>query len=148
LNAERIWQISGSWTNNGLRMIPSVVVVQHSDTHPSAVVGDWNHDVTVNGFTYRIGHVNHIDYDVSTNPAGFPNFWGGTLAHEYSHNFLNGYDLYGGGGGKIGYWDILGDSLLAGKMSDSFSYFKTRLGWINYKNVLNGPTMAATEFHL
>jgi hypothetical protein len=70
------------------------------------------------------------------------------MAHEYSHNFLEGSDLYGGGGGKIGYWDLLGDSLAVGMMSDTSSYYKSRLGWITFKNVLNGPVMAAAEFRL
>jgi ribosome modulation factor len=146
LDPQRIWQMSGSWTDGGKRIIPSIEVVQHYDTHSSATVGDWGDEFTAGGFTYHIQHINHVDYSLALNAAGYPDTWGGTMMHEFSHNFLNGYDLYGGGNGKIGYWDILGDDLTAGQMSDTSSYFKTQLGWITFKSVVNGPVMAATQF--
>ncbi len=148
LDPQRVWQISGSWTDGGKRVIPSVELVQHYDTHPSAIVGDWGDEFTAGGFTYHIGHINHVDYNLARNAAGYPDTWGGTMAHEYSHNFLNGYDLYGGGNGKVGTWDILGDALAPGLMADTSSFYKSRLGWMSFKNVVNGPVTAATSFSL
>jgi ribosome modulation factor len=70
------------------------------------------------------------------------------MCHEWGHNFLQGSDLYGGGGGKIGYWDLLGDNSPAGQMSDTSSFYKVRLDWMRYNAVLNGPVLPAAEYRL
>src|SRR5215472_1010971 len=146
-NAEQIWKAAGSITDGSKRIIPSLVVVQNYDTNASAVVGDWDDEFAVGGQTYHIVHLLHIRYSLNLNDYKLPNVWS-TLCHEYSHNFLGGYDLYGGGGGKIGYWDILGDNSPPGHMSDTSSYHKNIMGWITYTNVIKGPVAAAGQYSL
>src|SRR5215831_6874042 len=146
-NAEQIWKAAGSITDGSKRIIPSLVVVQNYDTNASAVVGDWDDEFAVGGQTYHIVHLLHIRYSLSLNDYKLPNVWS-TLCHEYSHNFLGGYDLYGGGGGKVGYWDILGDNSPPGHMSETSSYHKNVMGWITYKNVIKGPVATAGQYSL
>jgi M6 family metalloprotease-like protein len=146
-NAQQIWQMAGSLTDGPKRIIPSMVVVQNYDTNASALVGDWGDEFSVGGQTYHIVHLLHLHYDTSRNEFNLPGSWG-TLCHEYSHNFLGGYDLYGGGGGKIGYWDILGDNCTPGHMSDTSSYHKNNMTWISYKAVLNGPMLPPAQYSL
>jgi M6 family metalloprotease-like protein len=148
-NAQHVWRISGSWLDAGVRVIPSVVLVHRFDLgHPAESALEWGRTFTVDEQNYRVKDLFHIEYSIDPNPANnLPWTWG-TMAHEYSHDFLNGLDLYGGGGGQVGYWDILGDASTPGRMSNTHSLYKNRLGWLNFKNVLQGPVMAPAEFRL
>ena len=145
-NPQRIWQISGSRLDGAKRIIPSVVVVQNYNTQASALF-QWDWEFTSSGVTYRVQDIFHIGYDTGLNEFKLPGTWG-TMCHEYGHNFLQGSDLYGGGGGKIGYWDLLGDNSPPGNMSDTSSFYKVKLNWMSYNAVLNGPVLAAAEYRL
>lgn len=134
---ERVWQIAGSISDSGVRVIPSLVVVQNYDTHASATL-QWNWSFTSGGKNYRIDDICHVRITDGIDVE----------AHEHGHNFLNSGDMYGGGGGKIGYWDLLGDALGPGKMSDTSSYFKEKLGWLTFNEVINGPVVASRELRL
>jgi M6 family metalloprotease-like protein len=133
----RVWTLSGGTTDGSTRVIPSLVLVQNYDTHASATL-NWDWEFDHDGTHYRVDDLTHVRItdDIIVE------------CHEHGHNFLNSGDLYGGGGGKIGYWDLLGDSLRSGQMSDVFSVFKQRLGWVSFNDVLNGPTMAARQLVL
>ncbi len=137
LNPERVWQIAGSIADSGVRVIPSLVVVQNYDTHASAVL-QWNWSFSSGGNNYRVDDICHVRMTDGIDVE----------AHEHGHNFLNSGDMYGGGGGKIGYWDLLGDALGPGKMSDTSSYFKEKLGWLSFNEVINGPVAPAEELRL
>jgi hypothetical protein len=135
---ERIWKIAGGIVENKVRVIPSIVLVQNYGTQASATTLGWLSEFSSDGRDYRIEDGCHVNIN---DPID-------VHAHENGHNFLNSGDLYGGGGGKIGYWDLLGDALVPGKMSDVFSYFKSKLGWLDFKEVIKGPTAAARNLTL
>jgi M6 family metalloprotease-like protein len=145
-NPQRIWAISGSRVDGTRRIIPSVVVVQNYNTGASALF-QWDWEFSSGGATYRVQDIFHIQYGTGLNEFNLPGTWA-TICHEYAHNFLQGADLYGGGGGKIGYWDLLGDNSPPGNMSDTSSFYKVRLNWMSYNAVLNGPVLAAAEYSL
>jgi M6 family metalloprotease-like protein len=137
LDPERIWTISGGNTDGSTRVIPSLVVVQNYDTHASATL-NWMWSFSQGGHDYRVEDITHVRItdDIAVE------------CHEHGHNFLNSGDLYGGGGGKVGYWDLLGDALTPGKMSDVLSVFKQRLGWAQFNDVLQGPVLGARHLQL
>jgi hypothetical protein len=150
-NPEAVWRAGGSLTvtdgGREFRYVPSVVLVQHYWVHATAGFGGW--DRTVGGVDYRIGDVTHMPYDltfIGTSPTpAVPAttcraFWG-TLCHEYSHNFLQFGDLYGPQG-CTGYWDLLGDNSPPGRMSEVCSAIKESIGWLTFKEVVNGPVQA------
>jgi M6 family metalloprotease-like protein len=148
-NAEAVWRAAGSLEREGRRLIPSVVVVQHYWTHASAWFGGWVQ--TVGGVDYEIGDVTHITYSLdflqlngtTTTARGF---WG-TLTHEFSHNFTEFWDLYGPQG-CTGYWDLLGDNTPPFVMSEICSAIKHRVGWLDFKQVIEGPSFPATDLAL
>ncbi|MBK9753560.1 MAG: hypothetical protein IPO88_08645 [Nannocystis sp.] len=148
--AEAIWQAAGSLTRDGKRWIPSIVLVQHYSVHASAWFGGFER--SVGGHVYLVGDYTHITYGLDRwSPPDAPakvgrGFWG-TLCHEFSHNFLEFYDLYGPQG-CTGYWDILGDNTPPGRMSEVCAAIKFRAGWLAYKQVISGPHVAAAELAL
>ena len=73
--------------------------------------------------------------------------WWGTLCHEYAHNFVQYGDLYGPQG-CTGYWDLLGDNSPPGRMSEVCAEFKRRVGWLEYAQVIEGPSFAETTITL
>lgn len=141
-NAVRIWQASGSLMLDGKRWVPSVVLMQNYDVGASAAFGSFEHKVA--GVTYVIGDRTHIHpTETKWAPPESPNAggrkWWGTLMHEYAHNFVEFGDLYGPTG-CTGYWDLLGDNSPPGRSSEISSVQKKRIGWIDYKKVISGPT--------
>ena len=135
------------------RLIPSVVLVQNYDDRATAFY-DWNKTITADdGIEYLVRDAHHIEYDLSTNDGGLPSFWG-TLVHEYAHNFLHGQDLYGAvqetgaAGGRVGYWDMLASGYTPGAMPNVSSYFKERIGWMEFKEVVEGTNLATSEYRL
>ena len=145
-NPQKIWEIAGSRADGETRIIPSVVVVQSYNTGASARF-QWDWSFSSDGINYRVQDIYHIQYSTVLDAFNLPATWG-TMCHESAHNFLHGADLYGGGGGKIGYWDLLGDNSPPGNMSDTSSFYKTRLNWMSYNAVLQGPVLAAAEYRL
>jgi hypothetical protein len=149
-NPEAVWAAGGSIVKDGKRYIPSVVLVHRYWDHPWAWFS-WGWELTAGGATYLIGDFTHVNYDLTqqTLPTGHKTrgFWGGVLCHEFSHNFLEAYDLYGPGG-CTGYWDILGDHLEPGKMSEACAIFKERVGWLSFKESISGPTVAPRTLEL
>jgi hypothetical protein len=144
-NAEEVWAAAGGLTLEGKRWIPSVFLVQNYWVVASAGFG--GHTRTVGGHDYEIGDVNHIRYDLTftdfaDTPASPDNtgrrIWA-TLSHEFAHNFFEYWDFYGPSG-CTGYWDLLGDNSPPGRMSETCSFVKERLGWLTFKEVINGPT--------
>jgi|GEM_PF-5073817 len=149
-NAEAVWEAGGELMKDGKRWIPSVVLVQNYNTHASAHYGSITH--SVDGETYLIGDRTHISYSLNTwsppdAPAKVGRGWWGTLCHEYGHNFLEFGDLYGPQG-CTGYWDLLGDNTPPGRMSEVCSAIKERLGWLSYKEVIEGPNVATRNLSL
>lgn len=149
-NASAIWQAAGGLMKSGKRWIPSLVLVQNYWTHASARFGGY--DLDVSGTTYTIGDVTHIRFGLDTySPSDAPGKvgrrWWGTLNHEYSHNFLEFYDLYGPQG-CTGYWDLLGDNSPPGRMSEVSSLFKERMGWLSFKQVIEGPNVSLRTLSL
>src|SRR5262249_59282325 len=141
-NAEQIWKAAGSITDGSKRIIPSLVVVQNYDTNASAVVGDWGDEFAVGGQTYHIVHLLHIRYSLSLNDYKLPNVWS-TLCHEYSHNFLGGYDLYGGGGGKIRHLGLSGDKYPPGQIAPPTSLHKSIMGGGTSPQAIKGAVVGA-----
>ena len=117
-NAEAIWRAAGSLTKNGIRWIPSLLLIQRYAVQASA----WFRGDSISGpeirrqiggQEYEVGDVTHIPYDLTliTNndnpaiPTGLTvRRFLGTLCHEYSHNFLEFWDLYG----PQGWYGLLG----------------------------------------
>ena len=149
-NPDAVWKAAGSkTTSGGRRWIPSVVVVQHYSTHASAHFGGWTR--TVDGVEYEVGDEHHIGYDLSFRvldgvTTTCRTRWS-TLTHEYGHNFLEFWDLYGPSG-CTGYWDLLGDNTPAPRMSEISAVFKQRVGWIEWKQVIRGPSAASRTLRL
>jgi M6 family metalloprotease-like protein len=148
-HAHAIWDAAGNREVEGKRWIPSVVLIQHYDALATAWFGGW--EQAVGGKTYLIGDATHVPYKLTkvTAPNGTilgRETWS-LICHEMSHNFLEQDDLYGPSG-STGYWDILGDNLLAGRMPESSSYFKQKLGWLQYKHVVEGPFSSKQRFTL
>lgn len=149
-NAQAIWQAAGGLMKNGKRWIPSLVLVQNYWTHASARFGGY--DIDVSGTTYTVGDVTHIRFGLDTYappeaPGKVGRTWWGTLNHEYAHNFLEFWDLYGPSG-CTGYWDLLGDNSPPGRMSEVSSLFKERMGWLSFKQVIEGPNVSRRTLSL
>ncbi len=150
VNAEAIWSASGGLSRDSKRWIPSIVLVQNYPVGASATFG--SRERTVGGHTYLIGDITHMRYylDFYSHPSvpadSIRKFWG-TLCHEYAHNFLEFWDLYGPQG-CTGYWDLLGDNTPPGRMSEISSRFKERTGWLSYKRIINGPVLGRTALDL
>jgi len=160
VNGEQIWEAGGKKMLGRLRYIPSVFLVQNYGRGASATFRGletygpayWN--VFSVDFRYRIGDVHQIRFSLAkTSPSDLPElvthgrkFWG-TLIHEFAHNFLEFWDLYGPQG-TTGYWDLLGDNTPAGRMSEISSVFKERIGWLRFKNVIQGPSFPKRTFSL
>ncbi len=148
-NPEAVWRAAGSLVRDGKRWVPSLIVVQNYDTGASAYFSGW--EQTIGGTTYLVGDVTHLRYGlelatVAGTPTTCRDFWS-TLTHEFGHNFLEFGDLYGPEG-CTGYWDLLGDHLAPTRMSEVCSLFKHRVGWLDWKGELNGPTLPARELDL
>ena len=147
--AQAAWQAAGSLTKDGKRWIPSVVLVQNYSVHATAAFGAFTH--TVDGQEYLVGDRTHIRYTLDTSAPEGPDKmgrkWWGTLCHEYAHNFLEFGDLYGPSG-CTGYWDLLGDNTPPGRMSEVCSAIKHRVGWLDYKEVIEGPTVSSRSLSL
>ena len=146
---EAIWRAAGGLTKEGRRWLPSLVVVQHYETHASAWFGGWTQ--TIGGHEYEVGDITHVRYDLSFAVIGpttttTRTFWG-TLTHEFGHNFLEFGDLYGPQG-CTGYWDLLGDNSPPTAMSEISSLFKQRVRWLDWKQIVNGPHVARTSMSL
>ena len=140
-NPDAIWQASGSLTKSGKRWIPSVVLVQNYNVHATAHFGAIEH--ATGGQTYIIGDRTHLQFGLTEwappdAPTKRGRRWWGTLCHEYAHNFLEFGDLYGPPG-CTGYWDLLGDNSPPGRMSEVSSVIKNRIGWLDFKRVIEGP---------
>ncbi|WP_396613714.1 FG-GAP repeat domain-containing protein (plasmid) [Haloferax sp. S1W] len=134
-NAERIWKAAGELTKDGDRWIPSVFLVQNYGHGAHANYGGFTR--TVDGKTYRIGDRLHVRYDGS---------WR-VLSHEYAHNFLEFGDLYGPQGSTL-FWDILGNAGGSGNMSEASSVHKERVGWLEFKEVIEGPSVSTRTLSL
>jgi hypothetical protein len=148
--AESIWRASGGLVRDGMRWIPSLVLVQNYRAFASAGFGGF--DRTVGGTGYRIGDVTHIRFNLDTwSPPDRPTLigrrWWGTLCHEYAHNFLEFGDLYGPQG-CTGYWDLLGDNSPPGRMSEVSSLFKERIGWLSFTQIIQGPSTPPRDLAL
>jgi hypothetical protein len=106
----------------------------------------------VGGVKYEVNSMTHMPPRAPLNtdlhaPSRYPGLWT-TLVHEHAHNFIQAYDSYGGHGGKIGYWEVLGDNTPSGQMSETFSFYKVRLGWIKWKEEILGPVFPTQTFRL
>ncbi len=148
-NAEAVWRAAGSRMRDGRRWIPSVVLVQRYWTHATAGFGGWRQ--TVGGIEYEVGDATHLSYELTFSeldgaPTTSRAFWA-TLAHEHAHNFLEFWDLYGPQG-CTGYWDILGCHLAPFRMSEVCSIFKQRVGWLDWKRVVEGPAFGPADLSL
>ncbi len=148
--ADAAWRAAGGLMKDRLRWIPSVVLVQNYWTHASAFFGAYTR--TFGGQSYIVGDRTHIAYSLQTwSPPDAPRKvgrpWWGTLCHEYAHNFLEFWDLYGPSG-CTGYWDLLGDNSPPGRMSEVCSAIKARVGWLSFKAVITGPTRPAESLSL
>ena len=148
--AAEAWAASGSLVKDGKRWIPSVVLVQKYWTHASARFGSY--EQIVDGETYLIGDRTHIRWGLdqwspTENPGAVGRTWWSTLNHEYAHNFLEFGDLYGPQG-CTGYRDLLGDNSPPGRMSEVSSIFKHQVGWLDFKGVIEGPTVASSRLSL
>lgn len=152
IKAGKVWIAAGKKMKNGLRWIPSIVLVQNYNTGASAETKGF--DKEVNNKTYSIGDIFHIQYDLTkTSPTDFPELSGhgrriwATFAHEYGHNFLGAGDLYGPHG-STGYWDLMGDNTPPGRMSEINSVFKERVGWLQFNQVIEGPQFPKVDIGL
>lgn len=149
-NPVAVWQAGGSIIRDGKRFIPSVALVHKYNGHAWAWFGSWL-TFTSGGNTYEVGDFTHINLDLTqqTLPNGSKvrPAWAHPLFHEYAHNFIQEGDLYGPGG-CTGYWDILGDYLAPGLMPESCSIFKAKLGWIRFKEIINGPVVTTRALSL
>lgn len=148
-NPEGVWQAGGSVIMDGKRFIPCVFVV-HKYWSGAWAWLNWGLEFNSGGYTYLVGDFTHIPLDLTqTNITGGYKVrnWAHPLFHEFAHTFIEGPDLYGPGG-CTGYWDILGDYLSAGVMSESCSLFKERLGWIRFKDVINGLNVPRRSLNL
>lgn len=149
-NPEAVWAAAGRVVRDGKRFIPSVVLVHRYWNHPWAWFSWW-WEFAAGGHTYQVGDFTHVNYDLGQRelPGGHKvrDFWGGVLCHEYSHNLLEAGDLYGAGG-CTGYWDILGDHLGPGAMSEACAIFKEKVGWLRFKEVVSGPTVPQRPLEL
>ena len=166
-NHEAIWRAAGSLLLEGRRYIPSVVLV-HRFRNGATASGGWRRAYTVGGRTieYEIGRSTHVSYadtpwlnwrtppiaalgsiSVDGVPADRVRDFGHPLAHEYSHNFLDFGDLYGSAG-CTGYWDLLGDNSPAGRMSEVSAVHKARIGWLTFRQVIQGPSVPARALAL
>ncbi|MGH2585325.1 MAG: FG-GAP repeat domain-containing protein [Dehalococcoidia bacterium] len=147
-NAEAIWTAAGRLQMDGKRWIPSVVLIERWNTGASAHYG--NHEQTVGGHTYLIGDECHLPYTSNRCRGALARggrSWWGVLCHEFAHNFLEFADLYPPQG-RTGYWDLLGDHSCPGQMSEISSVFKVRNRWIEWKEVIEGPHVAARDLSL
>lgn len=149
-NPMAVWEAAGRLKYKGHRWIPSVFLVQNYWTGASATF--WGDTYDIDGHTYIVGDVTHIQYDLGFyNAPGIPadrvrNFWS-VLSHEFSHNFLEFWDLYGPAG-CTGYWDLLGDNSPPWFPSEVCSVHKRRVGWCDYKNVYKGPYLRSRSLTL
>jgi hypothetical protein len=152
-NAEEVWEAAGGLLKDGKRWIPAVVLVQHYWV--GATAGFFGFDQVVSGETYYIGDVHHIPYNLAftdfLDTPEYPDNYGreiwGTICHEFGHNFMEIWDLYGPQG-CTGYWDLLGSNAASGRMSEIFSLFKEHNGWLSYKDIVVGPVYPETVFSL
>ncbi len=152
-NPEAIWNAAGHLMKDGKRWIPSIFLVQHYGVGASAGFGGYER--TISGNIYLIGDTTHIPYnlaysdfpDTPLNPDNHGRRIWGTLCHEMGHNFAEFWDYYGPTG-CTGYWDLLGDNSLPGRMSEIGSFAKERIGWIDFKEVITGPSVAEREIIL
>ncbi|MGH9382345.1 MAG: hypothetical protein ACRD2Z_17305 [Thermoanaerobaculia bacterium] len=152
---EEVWRAAGSLEKEGRRFIPSIVLV-HRYWSGAWAWGGWTQ--TLGGVEYEIGRITHMPYyltfvgdDPEIDPPEVPphrarTFWQ-TLAHEYAHNFLDFGDLYGPSG-CTGYWDLLGDHNVAGRMSEVSAVHKARVGWLRFRRVIQGPHAEDQELSL
>jgi hypothetical protein len=147
-HGERIWRAAGSPLLDGRRWIPSVVLVQRYLVGLSARFGPAT--IVSGGVEYVVGDRHHMHYNLAWSGGGAPAdgrmIWG-RMCHEYAHNFLEFGDLYSASG-CTGYWDLFGDASPTRSMSEVCSHMKERLGWIQYRHVIEGPMFPATAFSL
>jgi hypothetical protein len=134
-NAEQIWRAAGELTKDGDRWIPSVALVQNYGNGAHANYGGFTREV--DGVTYRVGDRLHVRYGGS---------WR-VLSHEYAHNFLEFGDLYGPQGSTL-FWDILGNAGGSGNMSEASSVHKERVGWLEFEEVIEGPSYSTRRLSL
>lgn len=149
-NPNAVWQAAGGLMQGTKRWIPSVALIQNYNVHASA--GYSGFEMTTGGHTYLIGDNTHIRFGLTKwsppdAPAKVGRTWWGTLTHEFGHNFLEFGDLYGPQG-CTGYWDLLGDNTPPGRMSEVTSPIKARIGWLNFKQVIQGPNFAKQILNL
>lgn len=151
-HAEAVWEAAGAKTQAGVRWIPSIMLVPNYDTGGRA--GFRGSRQTINGREYLIGDTARVRYSLSKvsareipeQPIQGRRVWG-VLAHEYAHNFGEYSDLYEPQG-AMGYWGLLGASPRPGRMSEISSLVKERIGWIRFKNVINGPQQPVENYSL
>ena len=149
---EGAWKQAGSNMQDGRRIIENVAVMQNFNVGVSATVGIPARRFVVDGITYDVNTMTHMPPRMPGNTdLSNPSCYSGvltTLEHEHSHNFVQAYDSYGGHGGKIGYWEILGDCCPPGMMSENFSFYKQAHGWIKWKEDIKGPILLTTTYRL
>lgn len=147
---QEVWEAAGRLLQDTKRWIPSVVLIQHYEANASAHFAGF--EMNIGGHTYLIGDVTHIRLLLNKSaPPDAPEkqgrVWWGTLIHEYSHNFLEFWDLYAPQG-CTGYWDLLGDNSPPGRCSEISSPLKARVGWLTYLHTISGPAFARRDFSL
>lgn len=163
---EEIWQAAGSLYRNDAgeacspsrsrratchRYVPSVVLIANYDIVASASL-DWNHVLQSGGHSYKFAELQIVEYSLATftPPGGSAptgrHVWG-TMHHEWGHNFFNELDIYGPTG-CTGYWDLIGDNLGAGVMSDVWSRAKVKAGYLEYEEVIEGETNGTAHYEL
>jgi hypothetical protein len=152
LDPEGFWRQAGAIERDGKRIIENIVVMQNFRVGVSATVGIPARRFEIDGIKYEVNSMTHMPPRAPLNenlhgPSRYPGLWT-TLVHEHAHNFIQGYDSYGGHGGKIGYWEVLGDNTPSGQMSETFSFYKVRHGWIKWKDVIEGPIFHTQTFRL
>ncbi|MEZ5003071.1 MAG: hypothetical protein R2730_08530 [Chitinophagales bacterium] len=152
-SADKVWEAAGSLTApNGRRWIPSVFLVNRNIGGAFAKFGRYN--VKCKGKNYVIGDIHTMRYnfdiykpDGTLSEEGDKKGYWSTIAHEFSHNFMEQGDLYGPSG-AIGYWDLLGDGCTYGQMSEISSIYKFANDWLTFKEQIFGPTFKKKAFEL
>jgi hypothetical protein len=120
----------------------NLLVISHCQTSNDTKGVVTRQNVSGSGFNVRL-QVEEANYT----PMTIRDFWGNPLVHEYGHNFLEFGDLYGPVGSTL-YWDLLGDASGARRMSEVSSVHKERVGWMQFKETIEGPSLSKRSLSL
>ncbi len=155
-NAEAVWKAAdpngnGLITEDGKRWIPSVVLVQPYEV--GAFANGRVGNKTYGGVDYYLGDRCRLSYftpifendNVTLRDDG-RQYWV-TLCHELGHCFLEFGDLYGPAGATY-YWDLMGGGGTVHRMPDVFSATKAQNGWLEFKEVIEGPNYSTKHLVL